>query len=112
MTNHEITTGDIYEALMDVKSDVTVIKEKLSNIQETSRDHENRLREVETHKANQDNLTVLQEQIKTYDTALTTIRDNFQRSIDDIQKKLYGFSGGLAVITVIVVPLFNYFTRK
>lgn len=112
MANHEITTGDIYEVLMDVKNDVTVVKEKLSNIQETSRDHENRLREVETHKANQDTLTVLQEQIKTYDTAVASIRKDFQKSIDEIQKKLYGFSGGLAVISVIVIPLFNYFTRK
>lgn len=94
MTSHEVSLGDVYNLVMEVRDDVTEIKVTLNGVQDMSRDHEARLRDVETHKAPNEDINKLAE------------------ALEDLKKKVYMFSGGAVVVSTLIGPVISRFLGK
>lgn len=94
MPNHEVSLGDVYTLVTEIKTDVIAIQAKLDNVRDTSRDHESRLREVESQKA------------PSLEVAKLSV------ALEDLKRKVYMFSGGAVVISAIVGPVINTYLGK
>lgn len=94
MPNHEVTLGDVFTLVTEVKSEVTAISATLETVKDASKDHEVRIREVERTKSTNEELS----QVKS--------------SVDEIKKKLYAMSGGAVVISIIANPFINQLLGK
>lgn len=94
MPNHEVTLGDVFSLVTEVKNEVTSIKATLDTVKDASKDHEVRIRNVERDKSTNTDLS----QVKA--------------SVDEIKKKLYAMSGGAVVISIIANPFINQLLGK
>ena len=94
MPNHEVTLGDVFSLVTEVKNEVTSIKATLDTVKDASKDHEVRIRNVERDKSTNTDLS----QVKA--------------SVGEIKKKLYAMSGGAVVISIIANPFINQLLGK
>lgn len=80
MSTHEITTGDVFNLVQEVRDSVIKIEQQVGSMVAITNDHEERLRKVEE-------LRAVGDTVKHQGDAL-----------EDLKRKVYQFSGAATVL--------------
>ena len=93
MENHEISIGDVYNLMRETREDVITMKSELRVVLDKTNSHEARLLKAE--------LELSDVRHKTNDVK------ELEKSINELTKKVYAFSGGATVMGALVGTIIN-----
>lgn len=89
MSTHEITTGDVFNLVQEVRDSVIKIEQQVGSMVAITNDHEERLRKVEELRA----------------VGVTV--ENQGAALEDLKRKVYQFSGAATVLGALSGTVIN-----